>query len=229
VTGSVYATVPMPSAVAKLPRVGNMPVPWITEYEVDGQDPKWNNMRAPGGPVLGCNCTHGVGKAIIGKQCPIRQRLGMVHRRCNVCGRHIDGAAIFVGISASATTSDSALVPISMETPTHPRCAAYSALVCPAIGNDHATRCALGIVTGDYPMIDRWVAPDLLKPGELTNQYMAHNTPRVVAGLPVGMLDFVLARLDTPGTRFLTLAEWMVTDAPKPYRRLWRERLEVAA
>lgn len=227
--GSAYAMVPMPPAVAKLPRIGNMPVPWITAHEVDGQDPKRGDLAASGGPVLECRCELGVGDAVIGKQCPVRQRTAMVERLCSICGQHIDGAVIFVGISVSTSMPGADLVPVSMEAPTHPMCAAYSALVCPAIGGERAVKCALAIVSQDYTLVDRWIVPDPARPDRVGERFVPHGTPRTFLGRPIGCLDMVFARLDDEAVRFAMLAEWMPAAAPNPYRRLWRQRMEAVA
>lgn len=210
---SVYRRVPMPDDVTALPKLGDMPVPWITEYRVDGHDPKYLNHAAPDGLAIDCTCRLGAGRPQVGKQCVRRQRAAMRHRRCNVCGKHIPGTAIFVGVAAMGSPDRVS----SIEAPSHPACAAYSALTCPRLV-DSPRQCRVAVIAGKYVIFDRWaVAND-----ETT--VMAHGQPRSqFRGRWVGALDLHVTVLRS--SNVVTLDEWMTTQAPLVYRELWAEQV----
>lgn len=115
------------------------------------------------------------------------------------------------------------MVPVSSEAPTHPVCAGYSALICPAIGTEHALSTVVAITPGEYPLVDRWIVPDPDDPQQTRERFVPHDTPRLVQDRPRGALEFLIARLDT-GARFELLAEWMAAAAPQPYRQIWLNR-----
>lgn len=232
-TGPAMASVPEPPAVLRLPHIGNMPVPYITQYLTPEQaaDPKVPGPEhvehLASGPAVGCTCVFGEGRAEIGKQCPHRQRQTVAHRLCNVCGRKVDETdAIFVGAGRVELCNSGESSPlarrVSREAPTHRRCLAYSALVCPRLRSG-AVRCPLAIVAGEYPLLDLWITPDK------KDLVVPHGTPRVVGGGPIGLLSFTLARLDSPKVRWTTLDTWMGHAAPKPYRGLWQSARDAAS
>jgi hypothetical protein len=229
-TGPAMATVPKPPAVLRLPQLGNMPVPYITQYltpeqAADDSVPGPEHVeRQAGGPTVGCTCVFGEGRAEIGRQCPHRQRKAMAHRLCNVCGKRVDETdAMFVGAGAADLYNSGEVTSlarrVSREAPTHRRCLAYSALVCPRL-RAGSQECPLAIVAGDYPLLDLWITPDT------RDRIMPHGTPREVLGRPLGLLSYYLAHLDSPAVRWTTLATWMGHAAPKPYHSLWLQALE---
>lgn len=233
--GSIYERVPQPPGVMELPKVGLMPVPYITVYLNEEQAAAGDRTiaygpefveRAPEGPRIDCVCVFGEGKASIGQQCPVRQRDAMANRLCNVCGQKVEEVdAIFVGASPAAYMNGGmrSIVAgmVSREAPTHRACLGYSALVCPKLraGGD---RVPLAIRAGEYPLVDLWITPDKKE------LIMPHQTPRVIAGRPVGLLNYYLAKLDDSQTRWTTLGTWMSHAAPAPYRGIWRREVRDA-
>ena len=217
-TGSVYDRVPMTPAIAALPRWGNMPVPYITKFLADDQDPQGPNPIAPGGLAIDCTCEFGVGRPVFGKQCVRRQRSAMIHRRCNVCGKRITGPAVFTGVAGLEGDGD--VIVYSIEAPTCPPCLAYSALTCPKLATE-AGRCRLVLLSGDYPIYDRWATGDHGADWTLA----AHGQPRreVLPGRWEGALDFHAAVMQLDARKITTLAERMATAAPQPYRELWAD------
>jgi hypothetical protein len=212
--GSVFQRVPMTPGIDALPKVGDMPVPWITEFVAAGvEDPKYPNFAAHGGLAIDCSCRLGVGRPKIGTQCVKRQRAAMLHRRCNICGKHIDGEAIFVGVAGIGGVNGPP-IRYSVEAPSHPTCAAYSALTCPRLSAS-PRRCLIAVVPGEYPIYDRWVIADN------DTKLVAHGEPRYqIQGKWIGALDMHITALD-PKTVVLTLQEWMTGWAPSQYRELW--------
>jgi hypothetical protein len=137
-----WLTIGTPRPVAELPRVGDMPVVWITSYE-NGPDhePVYTDYTNDE-PVMACTCVHGVGRAVIGRQCPVRQRRSVLERRCSVCGKKINPGSpmicigvhpreVLLGTTPGHTIKQDMLV--SNEGPAHPACAVYSMLTCPHI------------------------------------------------------------------------------------------------
>jgi hypothetical protein len=216
-TGSVYQRVPKTPAIALLATVGDMPVPWVTEWQVDGVDPKHPNFGALGGLAIDCTCRPGVGTPLLGKQCVRRQREAMLSRRCSVCGVTIDGLAVFAGVSAYTDSGGRLLAAISVEAPTCVDCLAYSALGCPTLAAN-AARCRLALCDGAYPVYDRWV---ISGDDETTVVEYGHRRMEVLPGVWDGALDFHITGLDHSVAESMLLSDWMRYRAPQPYRNLW--------
>lgn len=130
-----YANIPLPPRLASLPLDHRgVPVPYITPWKAqfaDGRSPFELRQTAKSGVIVACRCRPGVGRPVLGTQCPTRQRRAMTHRLCGVCGQpHEPGADLaFVGKPGD-------LFP---EAPQHPECLAYSVKACPALRDDDRT------------------------------------------------------------------------------------------
>lgn len=217
-----YRGIPLPPGVIELPTASGMPVPYITVFllaDRDVAEPEFADTEAPGGLAVGCGCVLGEGRPDWGKQCPVRQRKAMIQRRCSVCGRRIGREAVFAASPPEILIPGGPVQRYSVEAPAHPRCMAYSALVCPRLRRQaHVVN--LAFVPGPYPLLDRWQTTP--RP----HRYVPHGTPRprTDAGRYPGALDLIAATLDDPRIRWMTLADWMPTGAPAPYRTLWTAR-----
>jgi hypothetical protein len=221
---SLYETVPKPPALKRVAHIGQMPVPWVTCY-YNGDDP-FPVRHTEFGAAEVCDCVPGVGKPLLGKQCPTRQRAAMAGRRCSACGTRIKGVALFAGvyIHTELTASLRSPAPLTAEAPVHPRCLAYSALACPALFAGYTT--LVVPVIGDYPLLDRCRLVDPTNDARDDRyDFYPHDTPRPLR-LPDGgwpIHEYVYARLDRPGQNVTLLDSWMRRTAPEPYRSTWRD------
>ncbi|MGY3677343.1 hypothetical protein [Streptomyces sp. TE33382] len=127
-----WQQVPMPSAVAGLPRDGRgYPVGWATLWEPRDAPGRSSVIRSPEeGAVLWCYCVTGTGTPLLGQVCPRRQRTAMARRRCQLCGTAIDRDVKVLFIAGRSEGKAAQLV---REPPLHAACAAYAARVCPRL------------------------------------------------------------------------------------------------
>lgn len=215
-----WRDVPMPRAVAELPRTASgMPVPYITDYEgPNGED--YGEVALVGDTaarILACRCTFGRGRPKIGHQCPHRQRKAVADRRCNVCGKRMSRRAelIFMGAATTDTHRYGPATAFSLEAPTHHDCAAYSALTCPRMAsNMGAVNLA---ITRDYDVYARTTR--LGRDGKTTSV-----VPLDQLGSVTEVADLYVAVLNPRRTRLVSLAEWMATEARPLNRRSVRGR-----
>lgn len=124
-----WRSVPMPSAIAALPRTaGGMPVPFNTSW---GEDPERLAYLPETGLTIVCDCVPGQGKPLFSVQCPERQRRCAVEGLCSVCGTRIENDEPRAFAGAPVFGSD-----LYIEAAAHIACLAYALRVCPhLVGN----------------------------------------------------------------------------------------------
>lgn len=134
--------VPMPPAVAKLPRTpSGMPVVYVTEYD-DGGDHDVYTGVTHAVRFQDCTCTFGKGRPMIGKLCARRGAQAMMHSRCGVCGIKIrPGSEVhYVGMVSQNFPEHGGELFYSREPGVHADCATYSLLACPALARSDSAR-----------------------------------------------------------------------------------------
>lgn len=207
-----HVTVPLPNQVARLPKIGDMPVPYTTMYvnhdpDLPG-DPTYTGYDDTGSRIEKCRCQFGIGRPLLGKPCPDRQRKAMLERRCVTCGREISLKTELVFIGA-AVHEHHPEVCYSIEPPAHPDCAAYSTLVCPRL-----------IAKADKVVIARTRAYELAQMVASLgpNGQLEHRLAPLGALVGQGIIDLYAAFPDPAATTQTSLVEWLRRDAPRRYR-----------
>jgi hypothetical protein len=223
-----WLSVGTPRHVAELARTAsNMPVVWITEYVGGPHDVPTYTDFTDDTATLMCRCQHGVGRAVIGVQCPIRQRRSILERRCSVCSHKINPGSpmICIGIHTRPVKLglpprrvDTETIAVSSEGPAHPVCAVYSALTCPHF-NRRLDDVAIA-VSRDYHVLGEYKA---FGEGE------EHLLPlgNGIGYLPYELGAYYLNPIATKST-VTSLGRYLRTDAPSnanlPTLSQWDER-----
>jgi hypothetical protein len=209
-----HHTIPMPRYVAQLPLIGGMPIPYTTlfvnhDVHLTGS-PVYTGYDDTGSPIEKCRCQFGVGRPLLGKPCPHRQRKAMRERRCVTCGRVIGPKSelIFIGV---AVHDEHPEVCYSVEPPAHPECAAYSVLVCPEMIRK-ASRVTIARCR-TYDLAQMVAIPAVGPDGKPGHKLAPLGEP--VRG---GIIDLYAAFPDPAAVSMLSLVEWMRHDAPRKYR-----------
>lgn len=207
-----HVTLPPPKRAAGLPKIGDMPVPYTTMYVNHAPalpgDPTYNGYDDTGSPISKCRCQFGVGRPLLGKPCPDRQRKAMLERRCVTCGRVIGlkSELVFIGVAVHEHRPE---LCYAIEPPAHADCAAYSALVCPRL-----------IEKGDKVVIARCRTYELaqlvanLGPDGKPHLHLAPLGERVRDGI----IDLYAAFPDPATAIQAPLTEWLRHGAPRQYR-----------
>ncbi|MFJ9580627.1 hypothetical protein ACIRQF_30090 [Streptomyces sp. NPDC101191] len=199
---SSWRDVPMPPAVARLPRnSAGRPVPGnIAWYEADDDGAILVTRDDELGGHVTCPCTPGRGTPRFGEQCPMQQRLLMRQRRCGLCTQAITPLAqlVFVGESDAA---------YYLEPPLHPLCAAYALKVCPVL---HAAGESIEVaLTTSYTLAEDRIT-GVSADGALRRAVFPVGDP---AAHHLAVLEFYLAFPHTPER--LTAPTWLAQHAPK--------------
>jgi hypothetical protein len=197
-----WRRVPMPEAVARLPRnSAGRPVPanveWVHPHD-DGEILVDRNHEL--GAHITCPCTPGLGTPRFGKQCAVRQRQFMLRRQCGLCTRPIEPTeqVVFVGEPNA---------PFYLEPSLHDDCAAYALQVCPVL---HAAGERIEVaLTHTYTLAEDRIT-GVSTDGTLRRQAFPLGAP---ADYHLGILEFYLAFPDAP--RRLAATTWMAERAPE--------------
>lgn len=127
--------VPMPPAVARLPRTrSGMPVVYVTEYKTNGEDDSILSPVNASVAMQDCACAFGIGYPRIGKLCPRRAADAITNHRCGVCGIKIKSGveAHYVGMTLEKYQEGHEFWD-SREPVAHADCVTYSLLTCPRL------------------------------------------------------------------------------------------------
>jgi hypothetical protein len=202
----------MPKHVARLPLIGGMPIPYTTVFlnhdpHLNG-DPSYTGYDETGSRIEKCRCEFGVGRPLLGKPCPDRQRKAMLERRCVTCGRVIGvkSELIFIGVAVHEEHPE---VCYSIEPPAHPECAAYSVLVCPEMIKKASKVTIARCRTYELAQIVVTLGPD----GELQHRLAPLGEP-----VPDGIVGLYPAFPDPATAEQMPLTEWLRHHAPRQYR-----------
>jgi hypothetical protein len=197
-----WKNVPIPNRLNHLLRdKRGFPIPYVADWT--RPENTVDIIHRDGYAIMGCSCRIGVGTPLLGEQCPVRQRLCMLNRRCQVCGRTIraDQPVVFLG---------RADLPYYIEPPLHKACAAYSVQVCPGM----VGRPGVGVtIAAGYTLLDRF------EYGPMADvEHVPHGRlPLLVeAGIRRAALTFHAA-IPVADTR-LTVAEYL-TQTPEVTQR----------
>lgn len=203
--GRPWREVPMPPAVAALPRTpSGMPVPYITQYHAKDVESNTGTLRVTEAlGMMDCRCTFGEGVPRIGKQCPRRQRKAMAERRCNVCGHHMKNAALnLIGVYRQHIPVLGSEVYASVEASTHADCVTYSALTCPRLAD--VDRIMVAVTRHADMLYQVTMGVDPVSGVERRRYVHPDNV-----GSAAGLVDMLVIVPDPARSEFVTLAEWL--------------------
>ncbi|MGW2445796.1 hypothetical protein [Streptomyces sp. NPDC001675] len=197
-----WRSIPMPPAVARLPRnSAGRPVPGnIAWYTPDDDGATLVTRDTELGGHITCPCTPGNGTPRFGEQCPVRQRELMAQRNCGLCTQPIEPTTELVFIGETDA-------PYYLEPALHPLCAAYALQVCPVL---HAQGERIEVaLTHSYTLAEDRIT-GIAADGTLRHSVFARGD---LAARHLAVLNFYLAIPDTPAR--LTAPTWLAQRAPK--------------
>ncbi len=149
----------VPPRIARLPRVGALPVPWATQWK--SSDTSTSITFTDRGRTVTCTCQPGKGTPVFGQPCPDRQRRAVIDRLCSICGTPIkptSQCAFMVGESYPAG--------VLVEPPTHPRCLSFALHACPVLASAHDEGSVL--TAREYTVVEQRAVG--VKDGEVVHQ-----------------------------------------------------------